>query len=430
MKPLYVAAPISKSYLHRYIIASALSGDLCSLNSLAEDALPSDIRATKNGIIELLSGKKSIVVDCGESGSTLRFLMPLAAVLGIKTEFVLHGRLASRPNKELESQLTENGCNITRPKENIIRIKGSLTGNQFNFDNPSSSQFISGLLMSLPLSKASISIITVNGELQSAPYVQMTIDILKKFSVNILENKSRNQYFINIPGNQEYCLPIKNNIHGHKNSDLNFGIEADWSNAAFLIAIGALGNKPLVIRGLSLNTAQGDKKIYEIMRQFGVLITINASDNGDNFIDLTVYPSKDNLKSINEIDISQNPDLAPIVALIACLAYGKTKITKIQRLRLKESDRIESITRSLKSLGADITVKEDEMVIHGKTELTGTYCGDCYGDHRIIMMVAAASLITKQKVYIRNYLSVTKSYPHFFDELKKLGYLNNIELLS
>lgn len=479
-----ITAPPSKSYLHRFMIAASLSchakqqrdnGELLSNrksikkqqaqepnnyranfeeieNLLSKGHFPisDDIIATKNGIFELLSGEKNITIDCGESGSTLRFLMPLAAIMGINTRFILHGKLASRPNDELKGELTKNGCNITRPADNVIELSGSLKEGKFIFHNPSSSQFISGLLLALPVAKFDLSEIKIYGEIQSAPYIDMTLEILKNFGITISANfgfyKAENDKIISPLNNAsktssfsgEHAIPCTLSISGNQIYRKPEGIikiettpmfEGDWSNAAALISIGALGKTPLLIKGLRKDSAQGDREIIKIMRDFGVSLNITTTPAIDKFINLIVYPSRDKLKAIKKIDISQIPDLAPIISLMASIAKGTTIIASTKRLRYKESNREESIANSLNLIGADIKIVNDRLIIKGQTSLTGAYRGNCYFDHRIIMMMAAASLVTEELVSISNYEAVNKSYPGFFDELTRLGYMENIELI-
>ena len=339
--------------------------------------------------------ENELFFDCGESGSTLRFLLPVCGALGLNSTFVMKGRLPQRPLEALWKEMERHGSIILmKENEERLNLKGKLKVAAYSIAGNVSSQFISGLLFALPLLGGE-STLEVSGNLESRPYVDMTIEVLKKFDINIEEEQK--QYF-RIKGNQTYKSPGEVSIYG------------DWSNAAFFLCAGAISEKAVSCKGLNLNSSQGDKQIINILKHFGAKIT--ADTDG-----VTVYPSK--LKSIN-IEVENIPDLVPAIAVIASLAEGKTIIGKAERLRTKESNRLASVTSALSAIGADIKESEDGLVIQGKEKLNGG-TSDSFGDHRIAMMLSIASCGCREAVTIKNAEVVNKSYPGFFKDLKTLG---------
>lgn len=429
---LVVSAPPSKSYLHREIIVAMLSGQKFVLDAgEASEDIIATYEATKtiskyinsttfgSHDYNAISVSEKLSLDCKESGSTLRFLLPIVAALGIETEFKLAGRLRERPMQQLISQLENHGTNIDIGESGNITISTSdshITPGAFNFANPESSQYISGLLFALPLLNGD-SAIHVHNNLESSAYVVMTLAVLDKYGIKVNYMRNDREWIFNIPGNQKYS-------HSAHAPDP----EGDWSNAAFLLALGALGNSPIRVRSLPLSSIQGDMKILDLLEDFGVTVNRYTDIMDMNAGTVDVFPCK-KLIAIPSIDASGCPDLVPIIALIASLANGTTIIKNAERLRYKESDRIASTCGVLRRLGANITETKDGLIIEGTDRLHDSYEGNAYGDHRIIMMLAVSSLISDGIIIIHDSAAVAKSYPNFFKVLNKLGLADNVILV-
>ncbi|TDP58418.1 3-phosphoshikimate 1-carboxyvinyltransferase [Aminicella lysinilytica] len=378
----------SKSYAHRALICAALSETptevVCPLAS-------EDIRATRECVRAMKSGET--VMDCGESGSTLRFMLPVIGALGCKGTFVTKGRLAERPMGPLIDQLASHGCAVGKDDLGRLTIEGQLTGGIFHLPGNVSSQFITGLLLALP-NLAEDSRVVIEGHLESAAYVDITLDVLKSFGIRIAADENT---FL-VKGGQKFRGPII------------YTVEGDWSAAANWLVAGAIGSEPVRVRGLNIDSRQGDMRIVEVLGSLGC--EIGATDSA-----VTAYPSE---LSGTEIDVSGIPDLTPAIALAASMAEGQTHIINAGRLRLKESDRLTAISDTLNSLGARVIEEPEGLIIKGSDGVQvdgGTV--DSFGDHRIVMMVAVASLVSRNKVEINGREAVNKSYPGFFKELEK-----------
>ena len=425
-----VSAPPSKSYLHREIIAAMLSGsDLClDAKELSDDIIATyeavkiisnhtNCSALGNLESSIVSSDDKLILECKESGSTLRFLLPIVAALGLNAEFKLTGRLRERPMQQLISQLERHGASITISDSGSISISASsshITPGEYNFANPESSQYITGLLFALPLLNGD-SVIRILNNLESSAYVMMTLDVLGKYGIKVDYAHTNKEWVFNVPGNQKYIYSASTP-------------EGDWSNAAFLLALGALGKAPLRVQNLPIPSKQGDAKILDLLKAFGV--TLNCYEDIVDSLSGTVdvFPCR-KLTAIPNIDASEFPDLVPIISLVASISNGTTVIYNAERLRYKESDRLASTCHVLKALGANITETEDKLIIVGTKALHGAYEGDGYGDHRIIMMLAASSLVTAGTVKIHEASAASKSFPNFFEVLHKLGLDCNIELV-
>ena len=429
-----VSAPPSKSYLHREIIAAMLSGsDLC----LDAKELSDDIIATYEAFKQISAhgcctnpvctepngdfteNSPMVSIDCKESGSTLRFLLPVVTALGLDAEFTLSGSLKGRPIEQLITQLENHGSKIIKDDAGNISVTYTsgyrgLSSGEFTFTNPESSQYISGLLFALPILDGD-STIDVYGKFESSAYAMITLDVLEKHGIKIEYTHEKSHWSFKICGNQRYRFKL-------------IPPEGDWSNAAFLLALGALGKTPLRIQNLPLPSKQGDARILDLLEGFGITVNRYADILDENSGTVDVFPCR-KLTAIPNIDASEFPDLVPIISLVASISNGTTVIYNAKRLRYKESDRLSSTCSVLKSLSANITETEDKLIIVGTKELHGAYEGDGYGDHRIIMMLAASSLVTAGTVKIHEASAASKSFPNFFEVLHKLGLDGNIELV-
>lgn len=412
-----IAVPPSKSAAHRAIIAAALSDGLCRVSPIAAS---DDIVATRAAMAALGAHIQSsddalqihgmqhcshghpaapIEIDCAESGSTLRFLIPIAAALGRQATFIGRGRLAQRPMADYLHCLSQHGMSFSSNNGLPLTISGQLQPGTYTLPGDISSQFITGLLFALPM-LAGNSVIALSSSLQSAGYVELTIDTLAQAGIAI---KSTPNGWI-IPGNQHYHA-------------INFSVEGDWSQAAFFLAAATIGST-ITLTGLKRNSKQGDRQAENLFRQFGAQITW-INDN-------TIHASSHEAKGIT-IDAGQIPDLVPALAACAALCQGKTRITNAQRLRAKESDRLAAMQKALAALGATIQETDDGLVIDGVKTLRGAAI-DGANDHRIVMASAIAALRANNTVTISHPLSINKSYPDFFQHFRSLGGTAHVNL--
>ena len=394
----------SKSDAHRAIICSALADDNTKVHI---SHISKDIEATLNCIEKMeakISKKDNVyeitpmktipenpVLDCGESGSTLRFLLPVVSALGCGATFVGGGRLPQRPMETIVDLLKEHG-NTFSSSHLPITVCGKTSAGVFDIAGNVSSQFISGLLFALPLLKEK-SVIRLTSELQSSSYVDMTVNTLKSFGVNISQNK--NEYIIN--GKDSYISPKE------------YIVEGDWSNSAFFMVLGALGGK-VTIKNLDIASSQSDKMILDVMSLAGVDYAV--SDN-----EITVQKSH---ITPFDFDVSECPDLFPVLAILACKAKGKSTLYNAKRLRIKESDRIKTTKELILSLGGMAEETEDSLVIYGNGKLTGGVA-DSFNDHRIAMSAFVASAMCENDIILKDAKAIDKSYPSFMEDFNKIG---------
>lgn len=409
MKPFQangtVFAPPSKSDAHRAIICAALSGGVCTI---APIALSDDIRATI-GCVEALGAtskienktltidgtgvfsNKTAILDCGESGSTLRFMIPVAAAGGVEATFLGRGRLPERPIGVYTEALPEKGVTVDTEGGLPLKISGQLKSGVYRVPGSVSSQFITGLLFALPLLKGDSDII-LTSPIQSAGYINMTIRTMAKFGVevDILDNGWH------IRGRQHY-VPS------------DYTTDGDWSQAAFFLVAGAVSGDVEVLNA-NIDSAQGDRRIAALLREFGAEVI----QDGDR---LRVKRSQ---MTAIDIDASQIPDLVPVLAVCACFASGVTRITNAERLRIKESDRLKTTAQLINSLGGKVRELPDGLEITGVGKLYGGFAEGC-GDHRIVMSAAVCASGAAEKIKCTDAMSINKSYPDFFEDYAKIG---------
>ena len=384
-----VRAPASKSQAHRYLICAALTEHPVRVENAGESQ---DTRATRECLSALLSaGGGTRRLDCGESGTTLRFLLPLAGVLGADAEFVLRGRLHERPIEPLARELCAHGMRIER-QENMLRCSGALRPGAFTLPGDVSSQFISGLLMALPMLSGD-STLNITGQLQSAPYVAMTLEALKLSGISVIEIDGG----YHIPGGQSYDAPEVMTVEG------------DWSNAAPFLCMGALSHSGIAVTGLNPKSVQGDKAIVQILRELGAVVEVHGE---------RVSVRRGTLHGAT-IDAAMIPDIIPALAALAATADGETMIINAGRLRLKESDRLGGTARLLCALGADACIDGDSLIIRGRPELAGG-TAETGSDHRMAMAVAVAACTCRGAITVTDPGCVSKSYPGFWDDLSSL----------
>jgi len=399
----------SKSMLHRAIILSSIAINKKTKLKVS-DIISNDIQATVNcmkelgakveldqGCINIISLgnnlKREVNINCGESGTTLRLILPIANQFSDKVIIDCDKELRKRPIEDLIITLEESGLYFD-DYDFPITIRNKIVTNHFKIKGDVSSQYISGLLFLCALLNEK-SFIELTTRLESSAYVDMTVKILKEFG--ILVNKIENNNFEIYGGRKNISIPKR------------YRIEGDWSNSAFFIVGGCLGNS-ISVSGLELNSSQGDESIVRILKEIGG----NVSCFDDSII------SKESEFKSFELDFSEIPDLFPILAVVASVSRGTSILKGAKRLKYKESDRIKSTFHMLKSLGADVDIIDDGLVIRGKKMLDGGMVNSC-NDHRIVMASTIASIRSKNEVLILNAESVDKSYPNFFEDFKKVG---------
>jgi 3-phosphoshikimate 1-carboxyvinyltransferase len=410
-----VEAPGSKAYTHRALLASLLSEG----ESVIEGALHcDDTQRTLDGIQRL--GAKVLVkktrtissgvrrpitsnrpIDCGESGSTLRFLTAISSTSLRTVRLRGSRRLATRPLEPLVKAVNVLGASARAiPDANGLEVltRGPLRGGEVTVRGDISSQFISGLLFAAPLAIRDVTI-NVEGSLESRPYVDMSIDVLRKHGIFIDASDEK----FKIPAPQKF-VPASHEVPG------------DFSSAAFLIAAAGTAGDEITISGLGSYQLEPDSAILKIAPEIGIEIQQNGNA-------LTI--EKRELDGF-EFDASDNPDLVLPLETIGCFANGSSEIRGVKRLAYKESNRLQTLPMELEKMGAKIRVEEDLIKIDGNKELIGAEF-DSHSDHRVAMACAAASLGARGESMIQNSEAVSKSYPEFFQDLARLGVQLNVE---
>lgn len=393
----------SKSVIHRAFICAALAEGQSQIKNVTYS---NDVIATlkalrdlgyceyssKNDVVSITGGLKCIpknCINCEESGTTLRVLLPLG-VIGKKVCFITKGRLSSRPMEPFKLLFNEKNILFIKEGDNFI-IDGTFEPGDFHISGNISSQFISGLLFKLPLLNGN-STIKITTDIESKPYINLTRHYQSLFNVH----SSWNGPNIEVNGNQTYTAA-------------SIYAEGDYSHAAFFAVAGALGGD-IYLKGLLPNSVQGDKEILTLLQCMGAKVTSFEME----------VNIKGNLSKPMDINASDIPDLVPILAVAACGVNGVTKIYNAGRLRFKESDRLNAITSELGKIGAQIFENEDSLVIEGKGFLNGGMVS-AHNDHRIVMALTIASCIAKNDIIIDFPEAVYKSSPDFFKQFKSLG---------
>ena len=372
----------SKSQAHRLLICAAFSDRETVLNCPETNqdieatarclcALGSEIQRTETGYMvkPVKRVPEKAVLDCGESGSTLRFMLPVVCALGVEVTIQMSGRLPYRPLSPMWEELERMGCTLSRPTENTIHTHGKLKPGKYSIAGNVSSQYITGLLFALSLLDAD-SQIDVTGKLESRPYVEMTLKALERFGVPVDRFHVRGSVPFSSPGYVD--------------------VEGDWSNGAFFLVAGALGHE-VTVENLDADSPQGDRAVANIIKFKQEVPVISAADI---------------------------PDLVPILAVYFASKDGAV-FTDIGRLRLKESDRVESVKKMLNALGIQVQAEKDKMQVFGGHFTQGVI--DACNDHRIAMTAAIAASIASGPVTILGAECVAKSYPTFWQEFQKLG---------
>lgn len=402
-----VRAVSSKSHIHRLLIGAALADGPTEIdvNIWSQDMEATARCLTALGAkmawisrhrfrVEPLAGPlaPAIKLDCGESGSTLRFMLPISAALNNgQIEFTGSGKLPRRPLAALREQMMEHSVKFDS-EVLPFTVKDRLCGGFFTMPGNISSQFITGLLLAAPL-LAEDTRIFLTTPLESRSYVEMTIDALSHFNIEVAER----------PGSYTVIAGQPFRSPGSITS------EGDWSNAAFWLSAGALGEE-ITCEGLQHDSSQGDKIITTLLKRFGADVRTDSNSAS----------AKANELRPLVIDAADIPDLVPVLAVLAAACQGTTTIGHAARLRLKESDRLSAMAENLVRLGGVVEELPDGLAIHGRGHLHGATVKS-YGDHRIVMAMVIASLLCKEDIIIEGAEAVEKSYPRFFKDLKLLG---------
>lgn len=400
-----VHIPASKSQAHRLLICAALGKEKTEVvcDGISADiaatakclrALGAKVERTETGF--LVSPIQKVPEGCcdllcGESGSTLRFLLPVVGALGAQAAFHREGRLPQRPLAPLDGVLTAHGMTLSEDGD-LLLCSGQLQAGNYEIAGNVSSQYISGLLMALPRLTGE-STLTVTGTLESAAYIAMTEDALRLSGVKF----SKNGASYAIPGGQRFRLPART------------AVEGDWSNAAFFLCMGALSKVGITVRGLAQDSLQADRAILELLTRFGAEVRVDGT---------SVTVQRGTLRGIT-VDAGPIPDLIPTVSVLAALAEGETHIENAARLRLKESDRLATTAALIRALGGQVREGPDTLTITGVPMLQGG-TADAAGDHRIAMSAAVAACGCAGTVMVTGSECVAKSYPAFWDDFSSL----------
>lgn len=407
-----VVIPPSKSLSHRSIIAAGLADGISNVDNIIQS---NDIIATVN-CMELINTEASYsdnkyiikgndgnfdvisspIFQCNESGSTLRFMIPIGTLVNKPVEFAGKGKLTTRPLDPFFKIFNEQNIEYSYDDSLPLKVDGTLRPGIFNIRGDISSQFITGLMYTLPL-LAGDSIINITTNLESKGYLDLTMDVLDQFGVDI-QNNDYKQFIIK--GNQKY-----------KNQD--YRVEGDYSQVAFWIVAGLIGGS-ITCEDMRFDSKQGDREVLDIVKRMGAALTFSE--------DAINVEKSETVATV--IDGSQCPDIIPVLTVLAAVSKGETKIINASRLRIKECDRLKAISEELNALGADITELEDGLIIRGKEKLKGGYVKG-WNDHRIVMSLAVASLVCEEPVFIQGSDAITKSYPHFFEQFRELGGIVN-----
>ena len=417
-----VLVPSSKSMGHREIICAGLARGTSLVDNIS---MSKDIEATCRCLQALgvkienvksrFAGRTALQitgsgnlraacseVDCGESGSTLRFFIPLGAMLGEAFTFIGHGKLVSRPLQAYYDIFAEQKIDYKNAAGQLpLTINGALKAGVFRLPGNVSSQFVSGLLFALPLLEGD-SVIEITSPLESASYVDMTLSCLAKYGIKVINEK-----------HQRYMVPGKQHYQAH-----NSNVEGDWSQAAFWAVGGALGSG-MTCTGVAFDVLQGDKAIVDIMRKMGAELQEQSTQ---------LLIEKSATKG-TVIDAADCPDIIPVLTVLAAVSEGRTEIINAGRLRIKECDRLAAISRELNKLGAAITELTEGLIIEGRPEgLKGGAEVDSWNDHRIAMSLSIAAQCCKEPIVLTGAGSVAKSYPEFWQDYKSVG--GKIEVLA
>lgn len=408
-----VQIPASKSMAHRALICAALANGESLLSHVTRS---NDIDVTQRAMTLLgaqcradapetvrvqgcggvAQNKVSTPVFCGESGSTLRFLIPLFSLTGASVRFTAEGRLPQRPQSVYADLFAQRGL-VFEPTADGIALDGALTPGSYVVNGNVSSQFISGLLLALPLLNAD-STIRVTPPFESRSYVNLTLQSMRDFGV---QADWQDAYTLFVPGGQQY-------------QPADYTVEGDFSQAAFFAVLGAVRGG-ITVSGLRADSLQGDKVVLDVLRRCGAQWTQTVQPNGQAAYCFEAAPL-----TATEIDLADCPDLGPILMVLGLFCSGETVLRNAGRLRVKESDRIAAMEAEIRKMGGDITSTQDTVTVRGSMLHGAEHLG-AHNDHRVAMAMSIAGLAAGVSVAIEGAQAVAKSYPHFFETLVQLG---------
>ncbi len=412
-----IQAPPSKSDAHRLLILAALSDGKTPIDLSCRDtnadidatvdslrALGSDIQRTEDGFSVLpidrnaIDSEREYALCVGESGSTLRFLIPVIGALGVPAVIRREGRLPNRPLSPLDAVLTAHGMTLyDDPADHaLLHLRGSLTAGVYEIDGGVSSQFISGLLFALPLLDAP-SVLYITGTISSAPYIALTRSALARFGYHAVPTDDGHTYHLS----PKPFVPLN-----------EMTVEGDWSGAAFLLCAGAMTDG-VFVGSLAQASVQGDRRILDVLSLAGC----SVKWDGDT---VEVLPPTDGYLRPICIDADDIPDLVPPISMLCCAAHGTSVISGCARLRIKESDRLAAVMQMITALGGHAETTDNSITVYGNGVLAGGTC-DGVNDHRMVMSAALASLISAADVTVSDRDAIRKSYPRFFDDFSVFG---------
>lgn len=401
-----IKAPASKSCMQRALALALLARGRSVINnpSFCDDSLSAMSMAEDLGaLVEREDGSVAVtgngipspvknVINCGESGLAARLFIPVSALCDQEISIQGRGTLLSREMKHFSEPLKELGVEFDSPSGFLpVRVKGPLQGGRVSIDGSMSSQFLSGLLIALPLTQSESSIEV--DRLNSKPYVDLTVEMMKMAGVQVINNGYR-MFFIKA---------------GQKYHPFSYTVEGDWSGASLFMVLGAIRGK-ITITGLDIDSYQADRKIINLLSDIGATVKVSRK---------AITISSSGLRPFR-FDASQAPDLVPSMVVLALACEGRSEISNISRLRMKESDRIVSLYGMVRSLGGKVTEESDSLIIEGGNALRGGVV-ESFNDHRIAMAAAAASILCNDNVIIRGTECISKSYPDFMDHLARAG---------
>jgi len=402
-----VRAPPSKAQTHRALYAGLLSrGTTVIHNPLVSDDTKASLNAVSafgarvrfereswklesDGVPHQPAGR----VECGESGVTLRFTIPIASLVGVDVSLSGSARLLQRPLQPLVEAMKQLGVGINAGEEVTVKA-ACVKGGSVRIPGDVSSQFISGLLFAGPLMEEGLDVI-VTSSLESRGYVALTIETMRQHGVTVRTDGGMSLF--QVAPHQKY-------------RSVDHTIPGDYSSAAFLMSAAAVTDSRITITGLSQTGSDPDSAFLEILTKMGVRTSFSSDG---------LHVEGRGLKA-SKVNISSCPDLGPVTAVLGVFADGKTEITGAERLRYKESDRLAAIASELRRLGAEVEETDGGLVVSGPSTLRGGIV-ESHGDHRIAMALAVTALNATDSVTIRNAQSVNKSYPTFFDDIRSLG---------
>lgn len=442
-----VCAISSKSAAHRMLVCAALADGptriRCSTTSQDIEATRRCLeglgaRVERTGDVFLVTPRPPAAdgdaqrervtwLDCGESGSTLRFMLPVACALGGRHRFTGAGRLPERPLEPLRARLVEHGCQVSPAGMWPLYAWGRLQGGVFDLPGDVSSQYATGVLLALPLTGQG-GCVRLHGTVESRPYIDLTLSVMRLFGVEVAESAEPDEWAADVEqdGAPATCAVFSVAPQARYRSPGEVAVEGDWSNAAFWLCAGALSETPVTVTGLDLATDQGDLGVLDALADLGASVRVHPGEGWATVCGRDLETGAPRALTGCTIDARQVPDLIPVLSMVAACARGETRVVNAARLRIKESDRLRTTGELLERFGVGVEELPDGLVIHGRGRVGTAACLEgctvsSRGDHRIAMAAAVAAARARGPVCICDAQAVAKSYPGFFTDLARLG---------